>query len=77
MRRINSGESVGEAARDGDRRVGKRSRRGEPIGGGDVEADRERYGFGARADQPEDGSDQPEGGDKLADPLADTGAVMG
>ena len=34
-----AGKRVGQRARDGDGRIGKRGRRGEPIGRGDVEAD--------------------------------------
>ena len=45
-RRRDAGEGVGEGAADGDRGVGEAGRRGEPVGGGDVAADRERRHVG-------------------------------
>ena len=58
------------AARDGHRRIGERGRGGEPIGRGDVEADRGRHRLGLEADAAENGRDQPERGDELSRPLA-------
>ena len=37
--RRDAGEAVRQAAGDGDRRIGEAGRRGEPVGGGDVERD--------------------------------------
>ena len=67
--RGNAGERVAQAAGDGHRRIGERGRGGEPIGGGDVEADRGGHGVRLEADAAEDGGDQPEGGDELSGPL--------
>ena len=65
---------VGEGAGDGDRRVGEGGRGGEPVGGGDVEADQPGDRVGAEAQAGEDGEDEAEGGDRLGEPLAGAGA---
>ena len=71
--RSDAGEGVGQAARDGDRRVGEAGRGGEPVSGGDVERDRGGHPLRPMPDRAEDGQDQPEGGDGFADPLAEAG----
>ncbi len=61
----------GEHPGDGDGRVGEGGGAGEPVGGEDVAADRERdLGRPAGADGAEDDQQQAEGGDDLAEPQA-------
>ena len=50
-RRRDAGEGVGERAADGDGGVGEAGRRREPVGGGDVAADRERQRRCARPER--------------------------
>src|SRR2546430_17354023 len=57
--RTDAGEGVGQGAGYRDRRIGERGGRGEPIGGGDVRADRERRGGGG----PQAGGGAPRGGE--------------
>lgn len=72
-----AGEAVAAGARDGDRRVGEGGRGGEPVGGGDVEADDDRRGLGTEAQRPQDRPDQAEGGDELGEGLAGPAAQPG
>ena len=63
------GEAVGQAARDRDRGIGEAGRGSEPVSGDD-ERHRRRQPGGPEPNGAEDGEDQPEGGDALAEPLA-------
>ena len=71
------GESVGQAARQGDRRVGDGGRGGEPVGRGDIEPDRGGSELGARALGAEDRADQAEGRHRLGERLGRTAAQLG
>jgi diguanylate cyclase (GGDEF)-like protein len=64
-------ETVRHAAHDRDGGVGEAGRRGEPVGGGDVEADRGGDSRGAVLQRAENGQDEAEGRDQFAGPLAD------
>ena len=61
----NAAEGVGEASSNGYSRVSKRGGRREPIGTGDVKANRCGYGIGFVTNAAEDGDDQAKGGQTL------------
>ena len=64
-----AGEGVGEHPGDGDGGVGETGRAGEPVGGGDVGADRQAEMLGAPgAGRRGDDQDQAGGGDHLGQP---------
>lgn len=67
VRRRNPREGVRKRPCDRDGRIGKRRRCREPVGGGDVQADRGRHCRAAAAEHDED---QTEGGDAFGQPLA-------
>src|SRR5450631_4560308 len=70
VRRTYAGEGVAGSASEGDRRVRKRGRRGEPVGRGDVGAHGERGRRRSRPAAPPDDREQSERRDEFAHDLS-------
>lgn len=76
VNRANAGESIGSAARQRHGGIGKRGRRCEPVGGGDVGRHREGCNTWTAARTSDDDCDEAEGGDEFAPPLGATRSHM-
>ena len=67
--RPDAGKGVGKRTRHGDGRIGEGRGRGEPVGGGDVEAYQPWHGGLLEPEAGENDRDQPEGRDRFGEPL--------
>ena len=65
MGRQNARKTVGEAARNGDCRIGKACRAGKPVGRCDVQRNQRWHRFGSPAYAAKDHCQQAEGGNEL------------